>query len=728
MYNVLLTISYVSIFMCLSCFTLCCNQKESKLVKLMILVSACAFVENVGYLMELYSKNADMVLFALKTEYIGGAMLPHFFLMFNFEYNRIKIPKWLLSILFGLGFFTEFCVWSCDWNHLYYSSVEFVNEGYFPHVVLGKGPYYIFYAVVMYSELLASMIIMMRRLIQSKQKELRQNAILLFFAVLLPVCSHILCLCNIIDGYDTTPAGIALSVGIFGFTIGWQHLFDVVESAHEKLIESIDDAIVIVDPDLRFEEANDEAQKLLPFLKNIPRGKVITDNDFINIIKVGGTTDFIINDRFYDIHVNEILSGTSVLTGYSVVYFDVTEKKKQFDKMKELTRQANSANEAKSAFLANVSHEIRTPINAVLGFNEVIIRDYSEPRLLEYAHSIQSSASTLLGLINQLLDFSKIESGKMNIVNNVYDADTMFRDIISVNKFRAEQEGLKFVSEIDRKLPHFLYGDETRIRQIITNLLSNAIKYTSKGQITFTVQFEKISNIEGNIFIAVKDTGAGIKSEDMDKLFEGFVRLEEDKHKFVQGTGLGLNICKNLVDMMEGEITVDSKYGEGSVFRVAIPQKLVDEKVIATEEGSERVLVKWERDFTAPKANVLIVDDNNINLKVAKALLAPTLVQLDMVSSGNECLDAICRKKYDIIFLDHRMPGMDGVETLQTMKHMHHLSDRAKVIALTANVVNDAKAFYLGAGFDDFLAKPVTEERMDKMLERHLDPSLIEKV
>lgn len=728
MYKVLLVISFVAIAMCLSCLILCCNQKESKLVKLMILVSACAFVENVGYLLELFSTNVDTVMFALKTEYLGGAMLPHFFFMFCLVYNRIRIPKWLTAVMFGIGFFTEFCVWTCDWNHLYYTSVDFVNTGYFPHAVLGKGPYYIFYAVVLYSELLVSMIIMLRRLIQTQQKELKHNAFLLFLAAFVPVCAHVLCICNVIDGYDTTPAGIALSVGIFGFTIGWQHLFDVVETAHEKLIESIDDAIVIVDPDMRFEEANDKAHEILSFLKNIPRGKIITDTDFINIILLGGMTEYVLNGRYYDIHVNEILSGT-VLTGYSVVFFDVTEKKRQYDKMEELSRQAQSASDAKSAFLANVSHEIRTPINAVLGFNEVILRDYSEPKLMEYARSIQSSASTLLGLINQLLDFSKIESGKMNIINNVYDAEAMFKDIISVYKFRTEQEGLKFESEIDKRLPHFLYGDEIHIRQIITNLLANAIKYTNQGKVTLTVQFEKVSTIEGNLYVSVRDTGIGIKEEDINKLFEGFVRLEEDRNKFVQGTGLGLNICRNLVDMMEGELNVDSKYGEGSVFRAGIPQKLVDEKVIASEDGSSnRVLVKWERDFTAPKANVLIVDDNNINLKVAQALLAPTLVQLDMVSSGNACLDAICKKKYDIIFLDHRMPGMDGVETLHTMKHMHHLSDRAKVIALTANVVNDAKAFYLGAGFDDFLAKPVTEEYMDKMLKKHLDPSLIEKV
>lgn len=726
MHNFLIGISLIAILMCLVCAILCLNQKESKLVKLMFLVAACTLVQNVGYLLEIMSTDLTSVMFALRIEYLGAAMVPHFFLMFNLEYNRIKPPKWFTILIFSFGFLTLFSVWTYEWNPIYYSGVKFVEDGLFPHVVLDKGFYYIFYSVVIYCELIASMIIMLRRVVQTTQKQLKHNAILLFMASFVPICAHVACIINVIDGYDTTPVGAALSVGIFGVSIGWQHLFDVVETAHERLIESIDDAIVITDADLRFEEANEEAYLKLPFLKNISRGRIINNPDFFLLVKSGGANEFVINDRFYDVHVNEIKKG-SVLTGYSVVYFDVTEKKNQLDKMKELSRQAESANEAKSAFLANISHEIRTPINAVLGFNEVILRDYSEPKLLEYSRSIQSSASTLLGLINQLLDFSKIESGKMNIICNVYDVKNMFRDLISVYKFRAEQENLKFKCDIDDKIPHFLFGDETRIRQIITNLLSNAIKYTNKGEITITATFEKVSNIEGNLFIAVKDSGIGIKSEDMNKLFEGFVRLDEDKNKFVQGTGLGLNICKNLVDMMEGEITVDSVYGSGSTFRVGIPQKLVNEKVIESDEGDNSVLLKWERDFTAPEANILIVDDNNINLKVAQALLAPTLVKLDTASSGAECLDMICHKKYDIIFLDHRMPDMDGIETFEKMRHMHHLSDGAAVIALTANVVNDAKSYYFDVGFDDFLAKPVTEEFMDKMLKKHLNPKLIKE-
>lgn len=727
MHNLLIGISLISIIMCLACAILCFNQKESKLVKLMLLVAICALIQNVGYLLEIMSTDINTVMFALRIEYIGAAMVPHFFLMFSLEYNRIKPPKWLVALIFSFGFLTLFSVWTYEWNPLYYTGAKFVNDGIFPHVVLDKGVYYILYSVVIYCELIASMVIMLRRVVQTTQKQLKHNAMLLFFASFVPICAHVACIINIIDGYDTTPVGTGISVGIFGFTIGWQHLFDVVETAHERLIESIDDAIVIVDPDLRFEEANESAYSKLAFLKNIPRGKIINDSDFVMIIKLFGASEHVINGRFYDVHVNEIKNG-NILTGYSVVYFDVTEKKRQLDKMKELSRQAESANEAKSAFLANVSHEIRTPINAVLGFNEVILRDYSEPRLMEYARSIQSSASTLLGLINQLLDFSKIEAGRMNLVGSVYDVKNMFRDIVSVNKFRAEQEGLRFGCDIDENLPHFLFGDEVRIRQIISNILSNAIKYTNKGEIVMTATFEKVSNFEGNLYIMIKDTGIGIKREDMDKLFEGFVRLEENRNKFVQGTGLGLNICKSLVDMMEGELTVDSTYGVGSTFRVAIPQKLVDEKIIETDEGDNSVLVKWERDFTAPDACVLITDDNNINLKVAKALLAPTLVQVDTASSGAECLDMICRKKYDIIFLDHRMPDMDGVETFENMKHMHHLSDGAAVIALTANVVNDAKSFYLNVGFDDFLAKPVTEEFMDKMLKKHLDSRLIKKI
>lgn len=722
MFPYLTALQIVGVLLCTVCFILMYRQKETKLVKHMMMIAVLAIIQNVGFLMELYATDLSSAMNAIRVEYLGGAFVAHFNLLFALEYNKIKVDKRLLAIPFAAGFLTLFCVFTYPWNTWYYTSATFVQTGLYPHVVLEKGSYYLLFSVLVYLETIGCMVLMLRRLTMSRQRQLRRNVKLLIIASAIPIVGHLLEISDVFDGYDPTPIAIAFSAGFFGIIILKNHFFDIVETARERLLETLDDAIVIVDVDLRFEDANASAYKHLPFMQGTVNGQLIKDPDFIRIIKHGGYVETAIGDRYYDVHVNPIDNG-NLRTGYAVIYFDVTERKYRMDRMAALTKQAESANETKSAFLANVSYDIRTPIHAILGLNEVILRDYREPQLSEYAKSIQSSAYTLLDLINQLLDFSRIESGDMDLVNMVYDVRKMIEDIISINKYRAEHKGLKFVNYIDKNLPQHLYGDEARIRQILANLLSNAIKFTPKGAIELDVDFEKISAAEGNLRITVSDTGIGIKKTDMQKLFDGFVKLDEQKQRFVAGTGLGLNITKSLVDMMEGEIRVESEYRKGSSFEVVIPQKIVDEQIIAKEEEKP-----WERDFTAPRAQVLVVDDSRINLKVTEALLKPTLVQMDLVSSGSECLDKICQKRYDIIFLDHRMPYMDGVETLDRMRHMSHQSNGAPVIALTANVMDDAAQYYLDLGFDDFLAKPVTERQMDEMLKKHLSKSLIEGI
>lgn len=724
MYHFLVIIQIVAILLCGVCFFMMYQQKETKLVKHMLMIAVCAIIQNVGFLMELYAADLNGALYAIRMEYLGAAFVGHFNLLFALEYNRIKVSKKLLALPFLASFFMLFCLFTFPDNTLYYTSAEFVSDGLFPHVVLGKGSMYLLFAVIVYSETIGCMVLMLRRLTMTIQKDLRRNAKILLIASFIPIAGHLLHVCDVLGGYDPTPAAIAFSAGAFGIAILKNHLFDMVETAHEELLEKLDDAVVIVDADFRIEEANESARKTLPFLQGLACGDLIKDPDFIGTIRQGGRTEAPIEDRFYDVHVNPIESG-NIRTGYAVVFFDVTERKGRADRMEELSRQAESANEAKSTFLANVSHAIRTPIHAILGLNEVILRDYKEPRLTGYAKSIQSSASTLLELINQLLDFSKIESGEMALVNTVYDVPAMLAEIISVTRFRAEHKGLTFQAQISKDIPQHLYGDEARIRQIIVNLLSNAVKFTERGMIDFVVDYENISNAEGNLRICVSDTGAGIKKNDLKKLFDGFLKMDEQKRHFVAGTGLGLNITKSLLDMMEGEISVKSEYGMGSMFRVVIPQQRVDEQIIA---DAGQISDKWERDFTAPRAKVLIVDDSRINLKVTEALLAPTLVQMDLVTSGSECLDRVCKTKYDIIFLDHRMPYMDGVETLERMRNMSHKSSDAPVIALTANVMEEAAQYYVDIGFDGFLAKPATEERIDTLLKKFLPPDLIEGV
>ncbi len=724
MFQFLVVVQIAAILLCSICFILMYRQKETKLVKHMLMITICAIIQNVGFLLELFATNAPEALNAIRVEYLGGVFVAHFNLLFALEYNKIRISEKILSLPFLFSIFTIGCIFTYPANTLYYTSATFVESGPYPHIVLGKGTVYLLFAVLVYCETIGCMVLMLRRLTMTRQRDLRRNAKILFVASFIPIAGHLLGVVDILNGYDPAPVSIAFSAGVFGIVILKNHLFDMVETAHDILLQSLADAIVIVDADLRFEEANPSAMENLPFLKNIVNGDLVTDADFSNIIKTGGGRETSIGERFYDVHVNPIESGNT-RTGYAVIYFDITAGKARMDRMAELSKQAESANETKLSFLKNVSHEIRTPIHAILGLNEVILRDYKEPKLTGYARSIQSSASTLLNLINQMLDFSKIESGEIDLVGTVYEVPKMLDELVSSFRPQAEHKGLAFHTHINKDIPAHLYGDEARIRQIISNLLSNAVKFTDRGMIDLTVDFEKVSNAEGNLRITVADTGSGIKKTDLPKLFDGFLKMDEKKHHFVAGTGLGLNITKSLLDMMEGEISVSSEYGMGSMFRVAIPQQRVDEQIIAAPEEET---VKWERDFTAPRAQILIVDDSRINLKVTEALLEPTMVQMDLVSSGSECLDKICQKRYDLIFLDHRMPYMDGLETLERMRHMSHKSSHAPVIALTANVMDDAKQYYIDNGFDDFLAKPATEERIDKILKKYLPSDLIEGV
>ncbi|MGN0619217.1 MAG: cache domain-containing protein [Ruminiclostridium sp.] len=398
--------------------------------------------------------------------------------------------------------------------------------------------------------------------------------------------------------------------------------------------------------------------------------------------------------------------------------------------LKEAADKAISAGKAKNDFLANMSHEIRTPINAVLGMNEMIMRESKEKNIVEYAANIQSSGRTLLSIINDILDFSKIESGKMEIVPVSYDVSSLVNDIVNMVRIRAEKKKLRFIYEIDHNIPSMLYGDDVRIRQVITNILTNAVKYTPEGYVRLRM---KVVNIENDILrleVSVTDTGIGIKEEDMDKLFASFQRLDQEKNRSIEGTGLGMSIVQRLLDMMGSELKVSSVYGSGSTFSFEIEQKIVKAepigdfeqrfKAAATENTHDAVI------RIAPKASVLVVDDNETNLLVAKSLLKRTKVRLDTAVSGLMCIELLKNNRYDIVFLDHMMPGMDGIETLKKINE-EQLAPDTCFIALTANAIHGARQAYLDAGFDDYLSKPFTGMDIEKCLFGHIPASLCEE-
>lgn len=403
----------------------------------------------------------------------------------------------------------------------------------------------------------------------------------------------------------------------------------------------------------------------------------------------------------------------------------------------DLTKEKNmlcellQANEAKSQFLANMSHEIRTPINGILGMDSMLLKECQDEGLREYAKNIQSAGQSLLSIINDILDISKIESGKLEIIPTRYELFSILNDCYNLTKVKIEEKPITLHMKINENIPAKLYGDEVRIRQVMNNFLSNSAKYTHEGSITFGVDYEEKSESEIWLIITVSDTGIGIKEEDLEKLFASFTRIEEKRNRNIEGTGLGLNLTKNLVDLMQGEITVKSIYEEGSCFTAKIPQKIIDKTPMGDFDKRYRQYIHQSEEqaisLCAPDAKILVVDDVPMNLIVVKGLLKATKIQIDTAKNGANCLELVKKNRYDIIFLDHLMPEMDGIETLQNMKLLEENPNRnTPVIMLTANAIVGAKEEYMEAGFTDYLTKPVQETLLHEMIMKYLPKELYE--
>lgn len=440
------------------------------------------------------------------------------------------------------------------------------------------------------------------------------------------------------------------------------------------------------------------------------------------------------HDEITDLYYSMMITLNEV-TGY-------IEHMKEEQKLKENLRIAEAASEAKSSFLSNMSHEIRTPINAVLGMNEMILRESSEPQILEYSNTIMSAGNTLLSLVNDILDFSKIEAGKMEILPVQYNLSSVINDLVNMIIHKAQEKKLDFKVIVDENIPDLLYGDEIRIKQCVTNILTNAVKYTEKGEVRLEVGYEVLERDEragdgaassdSNSFLGaialtfrVVDTGIGIKEEDLQKLYSPFERIEEIRNRSIEGTGLGMSIVKKLLALMDTRLVVKSVYGEGSDFSFTVQQRVCNFEPIGDFEKRYKQLVsaraEYHEAFTAPDARILVVDDTRMNLTVIKGLLKRTLIQIETAESGQEALQMVTSEKYDLIFLDHRMPQMDGIETLAAMRKLEdNLNSDTLCIALTANAVAGAREFYLEAGFADYISKPVDPSRLENMLMTYL--------
>lgn len=428
-------------------------------------------------------------------------------------------------------------------------------------------------------------------------------------------------------------------------------------------------------------------------------------------------------DSFVTLCIVTIMTCGMILFQNAIFQSENEKAQKQKKKIEEL-------NKAQNRFFSSMSHEIRTPINTIIGLNEMILRETDSDEVAADAKSIQGASKMLLALINDILDMSKIESGKMDILPVAYNVGDMLSDIVNMIWIRAKEKGLEFHIDVDKTMPSHLIGDVVRIKQILINVLNNAVKYTSDGSVTLLIQCKKQENGNALISYSVTDTGMGIKKENIPYLFSAFKRVDEEKNRYIEGTGLGLSIVKQLVELMGGDIAVNSVYTKGSTFVITLPQQVAGEAEIGELDLETRHEMNakehYKQSFEAPKAQVLIVDDSDTNLMVAEKLLRDTKVKIHTALSGAECLKKTFEIRYDVIFMDHLMPVMDGIECLHAIRtQMGGLNHDTPVVALTANAGSEEQALYRREGFDGYLLKPVSGIQLETELLRHLPKQLV---
>lgn len=707
------------------------NRRASYYVVFFTLISVVCL----AYCAYSISLDTGMALVANQFSYLDVTFVMVFFIYCIMDICNIKVKKCVGIPLTAAGLFFLGLAFTAGYNQLFYKSYSHNTYGGAAHLVTELGPLYTYYVIFAVILMLIPIGIIVYSAFHKRKISYKYTVALgslLVVIVLMYFAESSLGL-----GFDILPGGYVLMEYVILAVIHRIGLYDVSQMAVNVSEDNRDYGCIIFDLKRNYVGANKTALYYFPELNNLAIDREVKEPwikkefvDWIDAFAAGNISHKHYERRNHSLKCSlkaYTFSDNAKIYGYVVEIWDDTEQQSFIGKLNSMNEElalavesANAANVAKSRFLANMSHEIRTPINAILGMNEIAIRECEDETLISYMEDIKNAGHNLLAIINDILDFSKIEAGKIDIIENRYELLKLIKDVTDLISLRAGEKKLELVVDIDENLPSVLNGDVNRIRQIIVNLLNNAVKYTNEGSVEFKLDMGEVKDNTVSLEITVKDTGVGIKEEDLDNLFESFRRVDEQNNRNIEGTGLGLSIAQSLAEMMNGSISVSSVYGEGSTFKVILPQQVLDATPIRDVKKTDSGIKEKESHIDASGIDILIVDDNQVNLTVAKGLLKPVKANVVTCKSGMECMELLKRQHFSIVFLDHMMPEMDGIDTLHAIKEASDINaENVTFISLTANVIEGIRDTYIEAGFDDYLSKPINWVEMEAVIEKY---------
>lgn len=826
-------------------FVLMSKEQNSSSTNLMVANIGC-LIMNGAYCLMLRTNNPSEATLALKMEYLGNFLFYYFFIKFILAYmqldTRHKTIRVFSKIWLVFEAFALLIMWDDKRREMAFGELDYVEDVRYGYHFLSQegGVVYAIRYGFLTAFLLALIGYMIVRRIQLRnqggtEKQNLSHLIIAKFVVIIPLALELLFKFN----FEVVPLFSAVAVLLIILSVIEGDIFNILDLGRGWMVENFDAMFLVADKSYGYLDSNKYAKKNFEELSGIHKGEKLSDR--LERLFKSEEEEIVIEDRHYKKYIRD-LNVKNKIRGHAMILVDLTENYNMMEQLKEAKLRAEEANESKSNFLSNMSHEIRTPMNAIVGMTEILLRSDLSEQDRGYLMNIKNSGASLLTIINDILDFSKIESGKLEIIEEEYEPMSILSDLSMIFLNRIGDKPIELIFDIDKDLPNRLYGDSIRIRQVIINIANNAIKFTEAGYVRLTIKMTRMAEADMvDLAISIRDSGQGIKPDDLKKLFGSFQQVDTKKNRNKEGTGLGLAISKQLVENMGGQIGVRSEYGKGSEFYFNIPQRVVGSQIAAVikEEaivhepmvvsglmGDQRLLEQmkhmaegyglryvdcyqardngdkvdfffvdegvyrdlkeniekhfvangtelcvlqnpmrenvWNEqvtvvnkplytlnfcqvinhettavfvetdnvmNFVAPQAQILIVDDNEMNLKVAGGLLQPLQMNIDTASSGKQAIEMVQEKRYHIVFMDHMMPVMDGVETTQNIRKLaDEYIQNMPIIALTANAVMGAREIFKEAGMNDFVAKPIELKDICSKIRAWLPNELVHKL